>query len=388
MLLAPFLLLAPRANVSFYSRRVKKSDAAVSTRVRPYRYSGSTLHLLDQRRLPHERSWLSCRTAEETAEAIRSLAVRGAPLIGVAAALGLAAHARSLLASAGSSLDGGVLAGIALIGQARPTAVNLPWAMARMKSVWESSQGLPGPARVEALESEALTLASEDEAACSAIGENGADFLEALLGDRPSPWSVLTHCNAGALATAGIGTALGVIRALAARRDVAVYADETRPFWQGARLTAWELLEDGLSVTVVPDVAAASLIGGGRITAVIVGADRIAANGDTANKVGTYPVALACHRHEIPFLVAAPVSTLDLRTPSGREIPIEFRESSEVLFVDAPGAGRIAIAPDGAKAVYPAFDVTPNDLITGIVTERGVARPPFARDLGLFSGGR
>jgi methylthioribose-1-phosphate isomerase len=307
-------------------------------------------------------------------------------LIGVAAALGLAAHARTVLASSPDLLDQEVDAAANLIGQARPTAVNLPAAMTRMRTVWNETAGLPSADRVGALERSALALAREDEEACAAIGKNGADFLDVILAARTGPIGLLTHCNAGALATAGIGTALGVVRAMAARHEIAIFADETRPFWQGARLTAWELIEDGFPVTVIPDVAAASLLARGDIAAVIVGADRIAANGDTANKVGTYPLALACRRHAIPFLVAAPVTTLDPATPSGKEIPIEFREGSEVLLIETPGSVPIEIAPRGTKAIYPAFDVTPHDLIRAIVTERGVALPPFGPALARFSG--
>ncbi len=356
------------------------------TRVSPYRFETGCLWLLDQRRLPLEEIWIECRRAGETASAIRSLAVRGAPLIGVAAALGLAAAAHHALASEPALLDETVLNGMEILASARPTAVNLPAAMNRMRDVWAASSGLSASKRTAQLEHAALSMAEEDRNACAKIGFHGARFLETLLPDpQADPVHFLTHCNAGALATAGIGTALGIIRAVASSRPVAVFADETRPFFQGARLTAWELLSDGLPVTVLPDVAAASIIASGRVAAAIVGADRIAANGDTANKTGTYPLALVCHHHDVPFLVAAPTTTLDLSLASGAGIPIEMRDGKEVLEIPNPGeAEATRISHPDARALYPAFDVTPATFITAIVTERGVAHPPFRDDLLRF----
>ncbi|MDL1951404.1 S-methyl-5-thioribose-1-phosphate isomerase, partial [Acidobacteria bacterium ACD] len=315
---------------------------APTTRVLPYAPEPGSLSLLDQRRLPHEERWLRCTSAAEVAQAIRSLAVRGAPLIGVAAAWGVAVEGRRALAE-GRSLDEALARASDLLVAARPTAVNLPWAVARMRAVAAGTEGRPSIERVGALEEEAGRIAEEDRRACQVIGELGATWLQGRLVGRERA-TLLTHCNAGALATAGIGTALGVVRALAVRREVEVLADETRPFWQGARLTAWELLRDGIPVTLLPDVAAAGLIASGRVAAVVVGADRIAANGDTANKVGTYGLALACRAAGVPFLVAAPTSTLDPQVADGRSIPIEVRSVEEVLVLEGPGGEPIRFA--------------------------------------------
>ena len=358
-------------------------EPEVRTRVVPWEWTGEALRLLDQRRLPCVESWISCTSAAQTAEAIRDLAVRGAPLIGVAAAWGVVAEARAAARRPGVPLEAALEAAFATLVAARPTAVNLPAAVARMRRVAAASAGAPVGERLEALEAEAQRISEEDRLACLAIGRLGADWLGARIPAGKA--TLLTHCNAGALATAGIGTALGVVRALAARRPVAVLSDETRPFWQGARLTVWELMEDGIDVTLLPDVAAASLIASGRVAAAVVGADRIAANGDVANKVGTYGVALACRAHGVPFVVAAPVSTVDLATPTGRDIPIELRSGEEVLSIDLPGGGSVRLAPEGARALYPAFDVTPSQLVGAIVTERGVTSPPHAADLDRFA---
>jgi methylthioribose-1-phosphate isomerase len=297
-----------------------------------------------------------------------------------AAVAAVAAGART--GASGPGLDAVLEEAFATLVAARPTAVNLPAAVARMRRAAEASAGEPASRRLDLLEEEARRISDEDRAACLAIGRLGADWLEARI--PPGAATLLTHCNAGALATAGIGTALGVVRALAARRPVVVLSDETRPFWQGARLTAWELMADGLDVTLVPDVAAASLIASGRVAAAVVGADRIAANGDVANKVGTYGVALACRAHGVPFVVAAPVSTVDLATPTGREIPIEIRSGEEVLSIPVPG-GSVRVGPAGAKAFYPAFDVTPAALVDAIVTERGVSSPPHGAELARLA---
>ena len=316
-------------------------------------FEDGALHLLDQRRLPARAEIVAVRSARATADAIREMVVRGAPAIGCAAAYGMALAAR-----AGEDFE---TARQALL-ESRPTAVNLRWAVERL---WRVQ-----PRTFEALKAEADRVLAEDLAACRAIGRNGAALV-------PDGKGILTHCNAGGLATAGYGTALGVVRAaLEAGKRCGVFADETRPWLQGARLTAWELLQDGIPVTLLPDVAAASLLGSGRIGCVVVGADRIARNGDTANKVGTYPLALAAQAAEVPFFVAAPTSTVDLRARSGREIPIEQRSPSEVTHL----AGA-RVAAEGVEVFNPAFDVTPARYISAIVTERGVARAPFDQSL-------
>ena len=378
------------------------NETSLGTRVRPIDAASGRLRLLDQRRLPREEAWLDCDSADATAEAIRTLAVRGAPLIGVAAAWGLAVEARRLAEAGGASgpgrgsgsgpvgsraggagdLDAAWEAAADRLAAARPTAVNLRFAVERMRRAFGASAGAPAADRIALLEAEAARFEAEDRAACEAVGRHGAEWIASRLGGDPkAPLRVLTHCNAGALATAGIGTALGVVRALAAERPVAVFADETRPFWQGARLTAWELAKDGIDVTILPDVAAASVIASGRVSVAVVGADRIAANGDVANKVGTYGVALACRAHGVPFVVAAPRTTLDPACPSGRDIPIEWRDGAEVLLLDPSGESPLSVAPAGVPALYPAFDVTPAALVDAIVTEAGVSTAPHAEGL-------
>ncbi len=332
--------------------------------LRPVLYDEKTdaVRLLDQRRLPHAEEWLSLDTAEKVAEAIRSLAVRGAPAIGVAAAYAIACEARRG-ASPGRLREAGDL-----LVRARPTAVNLAWAVERMARCIGA-----GP---DAILTEAHAIRDEDEASCRRIGALGAPLI-------PPEARVLTHCNAGALATAGYGTALGVVRAaFEGGNRIEVYADETRPFLQGARLTAWELQRDGIPVTVITDGMAGWLMSRGEISCVVVGADRIAANGDVANKIGTYSLAVLASSHGIPFYVAAPWSTVDLATARGADIPIEERASEEVLTL-----GGLRIAPEGVPARYPAFDVTPASLVTAIITERGVARAPLGRSLALQAKG-
>jgi len=315
-----------------------------------------TVRLLDQRRLPEMEEWLELDGAEKVTAAIRSLAVRGAPAIGVAAAYAIACEARR---GAGPARLREVAE---MLVHARPTAVNLAWAVRRM------SRRLGLGAR-EILD-EAHAIRDEDEAGCRRIGALGAPLL-------PPGARVLTHCNAGALATAGYGTALGIVRAAReAGNAVQVLAGETRPFLQGARLTAWELQRDGIPVTVITDGMSGWLMARGEIACVVVGADRIAANGDVANKIGTYSLAVLAAHHNLPFYVAAPWSTVDLATSDGGAIPIEERDDAEVLNF----AGR-RIAPQGVPARYPAFDVTPAALVTAIVTERGVARPPYPESL-------
>jgi methylthioribose-1-phosphate isomerase len=350
----------------------------------PYAYRDGVLALLDQRRLPHEETVLECASALETAEAIRSLAVRGAPLIGVAAAYGMCVEARRVLSRSAEDLDAALEVAADRLASARPTAVNLAAAVERMRAVFRATAGGEAGVRARLLEAEADRIAEEDRAACAEIARRGAEWLRTRLGAGVP--TVLTHCNAGALATAGVGTALGVVRALAAAGPIRILADETRPFLQGARLTAWELVKDGLDVTLLPDVAAASLLARGKVQAVVVGADRIAASGDVANKVGTYGLALAARAHAVPFVVAAPWTTVDLATPDGSAIPIEERDGAEVVDLPLPHGGRVSIAPPGISALYPAFDVTPSALVDAIVTERGISEPPHAAALARLAG--
>lgn len=319
--------------------------------VRPIRFAGDALEVLDQTRLPTEERWLRLERPDQVVEAIRSLRVRGAPLLGVVGAYAL------VLAAGDADAVRRVAPSVA---SARPTAANLRWAVDRML---RRIEGVRGPVR-DALREEAERIRAEDEAACCAIGRHGA----ALLPDRSR---VLTHCNAGALATSGYGTALGVVyAAVEAGKRVEVFACETRPLLQGARLTAWELSRAGIAVTLLADAAAGALLRRGGIDAVIVGADRIAANGDTANKVGTYPLALLAREHGVPFRVAAPRSTIDPTCPDGARIPIEERSPDEVT----RGFG-VRTAPEGVCVFAPAFDVTPAPLIADLLTEAGVTRP-------------
>jgi methylthioribose-1-phosphate isomerase len=330
-------------------------------------WQGDHLALLDQRRLPGEEVYLACRTWPEVAEAIRSLAIRGAPAIGVAAAFGAVLAARASAAASGRALRADVEQALAGLGATRPTAVNLFWAIERVRRWLAAREEQPVAVLCAGLLAEAEAILEEDVATNRRLGAHGAGLV-------PDGARILTHCNAGGLATAGYGTALGVVRgAVEAGRRPFVWVDETRPVLQGARLTAWELAREGVPHTVIADVAAASLMARGEVDLVIVGADRIAANGDTANKIGTYGVAVLAHAHGIPFYVAAPFSTIDPTLPDGRGIPIEERDAREVREL----AGR-TIVPAGSPARNPAFDVTPARLITAIVTERGVLRPPFA----------
>ena len=338
-------------------------------------FSGGALRLLDQRKLPGSVEILEVRTAAETARAIRDMAVRGAPAIGCAAAYGLALGARE--AARSTDPEAAFADACELLLAARPTAVNLRWALDRLSRKRDElrARGDSHEAVADALLEDAHAVSAEDLAACKAIGRFGAELV-------PDGRGILTHCNAGGLATSGYGTALGVVRAaLESGKRCAVYADETRPWLQGARLTAWELLQDGVPVTLLPDVAAASLLASGRIGCVVVGADRIARNGDVANKVGTYPLALAAQAASVPFFVAAPTSTLDLRALTGSDIPIEERSAEEVTHL----AGT-RVAADGVSVFNPAFDVTPSRLIAAIVTERGVARAPYEASLATLCG--
>jgi methylthioribose-1-phosphate isomerase len=340
------------------------NDPTVTTRVTPYVLEEDAVRVLDQRFLPAQENWRVVRTAEEMADAIRTLAVRGAPLLGAMAAYGMWLGAVRARDGDRTHLDAAVAGARALLGRSRPTAVNLFHALERCDAALATAPGDP-EARVAALKACADGVARADREACRALALHGARHL-------PDEGGVLTHCNAGALATCGVGTALGVIRAaLALGKRLKVYADETRPLLQGARLTAWELMQDSIDVTILPDGAAAHLVWRGSIQAAVVGADRIARNGDVANKVGTSGVALACHRHGVPLWVAAPLTTVDPRTPDGRAIPIEERADDEVT---GPPGGP-PWAPTGVKVFNPAFDVTEASLVHGIITEVGVAQP-------------
>jgi methylthioribose-1-phosphate isomerase len=339
------------------------------------------VRMIDQTRLPGEEIYRTYSDYREVAEAIRSLVIRGAPAIGVAAAMGIAVGIQHSGAKNAAELRADFETIAETIAKTRPTAVNLFWAIKRMRAVFENSLSChhPDVQMVEivrvTLVDEAQRILTEDIAINEAMGRHGADLM-------PDSGTVLTHCNAGALATGGYGTALGVIRAaVGSGKKLHVFADETRPFLQGARLTAWELAKDQIPVTIITDSMAGHFLKSGAIRAVIVGADRIASNGDTANKIGTYGVAVLAHENGVPFYVAAPISTLDMNLATGDQIPIEERSSAEVTHL----AG-VAIGPQDVPARHPAFDVTPYRYITAIITERGVARPPFTRSLrALFA---
>jgi methylthioribose-1-phosphate isomerase len=323
------------------------------------------VRLLDQSRLPETVAFLDCRDVEAVASAIRDLKVRGAPAIGVTAAMGVALGAQVISATDYEPFAKELIGVCQRLAATRPTAVNLFWAIERMKQKLLASRGEPIAAIKAALLKESQAILEEDVALCKAMGRHGAELIQ-------RGQTILTHCNAGALATAGYGTALGVIRAAWEQgKQIQVIADETRPVLQGARLTAWELMQDNIPVTLITDNMAGSLMRQGKINLCIVGADRIAANGDVANKIGTYSVAVLAKAHGIPFYVAAPYSTIDLQTKSGADIPIEQRNAQEVTTIH----GSRPVAPTGVSVYNPAFDVTPAALITGIITERGVFTP-------------
>jgi methylthioribose-1-phosphate isomerase len=332
-------------------------------------WQDDTIVMVDQRKLPGQELYVRCRTTQEVAKAIRTMVIRGAPAIGVAAAMGIALGMKRSTAKGTKQYAVEFQKACDLMAATRPTAVNLFWAIDRMKKAF-SAGALAGESTDELsrrLAQEARAIHDEDVAGCKAMGRFGA----ALVSDGAR---LLTHCNAGALATAGYGSALGVIRAaVEAGKKIAVFADETRPFLQGARLTAWELVRDGIDTTVITESMAGPLMRAGEIDMVVVGADRIAANGDTANKIGTYTVAVLAHEHKIPFYVAAPLSTIDLSTADGDHIPIEERDQREVSHL-----GSSRLTPVGAHIRNPAFDVTPHRYITGIITERGIFRAPYA----------
>ena len=341
---------------------------------------GDVVVMIDQRKLPSQEVYVRCKTAVEVARAIKTMVIRGAPAIGVAAAWGIAIGMRRSAATGTQKFAAEFQKICDLMAATRPTAVNLFWAIERMRRCFAGAvqAGQSVDQIKDGLDREAQMIHDEDVASCRAMGAFGAEVV-------PADAHILTHCNAGALATAGYGTALGVIRgASEAGKSVAVFADETRPFLQGARLTAWELMRDGIDTTIITDNMTASLMGQGKVNFVVVGADRIAANGDTANKIGTYGVAVLAREHNIPFYVAAPLSTIDLRTPDGAHIPIEERNAREVTHV-----GASQVAPTGAKVWNPAFDVTPHRFIAGIITEKGICRAPYTETLkGAFEQGR
>ncbi len=335
-------------------------------------WQDSDIVMIDQRKLPAAEVYVTCRSVNEVAKAIKTMVIRGAPAIGVCAAMGLALGAARSKATGTKQFTTEFQRNCELLASTRPTAVNLFWAIERMKQSF--ADGALAGESVDQLKSRLRITADgihdDDVASCRAIGAHGAPLV-------PAEARILTHCNAGALATAGYGTALGVIRgAVEAGCKVSVLADETRPFLQGARLTAWELVKDGIDTTVITDNMAGAIMRQGGVDLVVVGADRIAANGDTANKIGTYTVAVLAQAHGIPFYVAAPWSTIDLATADGDAIPIEERDAREVTHV-----GSTQLAPEGASIRNPSFDVTPHQLITAIITDRGILRPPFIENL-------
>jgi methylthioribose-1-phosphate isomerase len=328
--------------------------------------------MIDQRKLPSQEIYVRCTTAAEVARAIKTMVIRGAPAIGVSAAMGIALGMRKSKATGTQKFAAEFQKTCDMMAATRPTAVNLFWAIERMKRTFGDAarSGDSVDQIKDKLDREAELIHDEDVASCRAMGAFGAEVV-------PADARILTHCNAGALATAGYGTALGVIRgAVESGKRVAVFADETRPFLQGARLSAWELVKDNIPTTVITDNMSAALMRQGKVDLVVVGADRIAANGDTANKIGTYGVAVLAREHRIPFFVAAPLSTIDLQTPDGSYIPIEERNPREVTHV-----GGAQLAPAGAMVWNPAFDVTPHEYIAGIITERGIMRAPYIESL-------
>jgi len=333
-------------------------------------WTDSGVRFIDQTKLPAEESYVTCKTYVQVADVIRNMVVRGAPAIGVSAAMGIALGVKNSKAETLGALKQELDEICELMSKTRPTAVNLFWAIGRMRDKFEVLRVRPLPQIKQALIEEAQRMHAEDIAANRAMGKHGATLM-------PASGGVLTHCNAGALATCGYGTALGVIRAAVEQgKQINVYADETRPFLQGSRLTAWELMKDGIPTTVISDNMAGAMMKQGKISAIVVGADRIAANGDVANKIGTYTVAVLAKEHGIPFYVAAPFSTVDMETPDGSGIPIEERDRKEITHI----AGR-QMAPEGVNVENPAFDVTPAKYVTAIVTERGIARAPYVESL-------
>ncbi len=356
----------------------KQKECFQNKMIKTVEWTSEGVRMLDQRLLPTEEKYLMLRSYDEVAEAIQKMVVRGAPAIGVSAAMGLALGASQSVGMSVSDLEDDFTYMSEVMGRARPTAVNLFWAIKRMRARFDLEKEKTKDVKSikASLVDEARKIFAEDLAANRAIGRFGADLVK-------DGATILTHCNAGALATAGdYGTALGVVRgARDAGKRVAVIADETRPFLQGLRLTAWELAKDNIPVTVITDNMAGHIMKSGKVDIVIVGADRIAANGDTANKIGTYMVAVLANKHNIPFYVAAPISTLDLTLATGESIPIEERDGKEITHI-----GGSQMGPEGLKVENPAFDVTPNDLIAAIITDRGIARAPFESSLRELAG--
>jgi len=355
---------------------VAPAKIAHADSIRTVEWHDGVVVMIDQRRLPLEEVYVRCQTWEEVADAICTMTIRGAPALGVAAGMGMALAARAALrASAGEPARFRALLQDASKGlfETRPTAYNLPWALKEMERIWSRADLSPAETTAE-MERRAVEIYEDDLAYCRAIGEYGAGLIKE---EQPV---ILTHCNAGALATAGYGTALGVIRSVHARNPgLRVLADETRPLLQGARLTAWELAREGISVELITDNMAGHFMSRGLITHVVVGADRITANGDVANKIGTYTISVLAREHGIPFYVAAPFSTVDRALADGRGIPIEERDASEVT-----GFGGLRWAPVGVRVRNPAFDVTPAANVSAIITERGVAFPPYGESLREF----
>jgi methylthioribose-1-phosphate isomerase len=335
--------------------------------VKTIEWRADAVRMIDQRLLPGREVVRTYRDYRGVAKAIRTMVIRGAPAIGVAAAMGVALGIRG---TAGQRARKRFAAVAKTLRATRPTAVNLAWAIERMGRVLEENLALDADGLFRQMRAEAIAIYNEDLAINRALGRFGADLI-------PNPATILTHCNAGALATAGYGTALGVVRAAREQgKKVSVFADETRPFLQGSRLTAWELHKDRIPVTIIADNMAATVLTKKKVDCVIVGTDRTAANGDVANKIGTYPLAVMAHRHGVPFYVAAPLSSIDLECPSGAAIPIEERSGSELTQI-----GGKPITPRGVQTFNPAFDVTPAELVTAIITERGIAYPPYTESI-------
>ena len=338
--------------------------------VKTIEYIDGVVRMIDQTRLPLEKVFVDCKSVEEVGHAIKTMIIRGAPAIGVAAAMGVSLAAESIDADSFEKFFTELKIKCNELAKSRPTAVNLFWAIERMKKVAKDNSNLSLPDLKARLKKESIDILDEDIAANKNIGGHGQTLVQ-------DGNSILTHCNAGALATAGFGTALGVIRASVNEgKNISVFANETRPFLQGSRLTAWELKEDNIPVTVITDNMCGHIMKNKRIDLVVVGADRIAANGDVANKIGTYMVAVLARENNIPFYVAAPISTLDLSITSGEDIPIEERSGDEVLSISGK-----RIAPEGVSAAHPAFDITPNHLITAIITDKGIAKNPYTENL-------
>lgn len=333
-------------------------------------YTNGVVKMIDQTRLPLEKVYVDCHTIEEVGHAIKSMIIRGAPAIGVAAAMGISLGAEAIEAADFDSFYSQLSAKCDELAKSRPTAVNLAWGIERMKQVARNNRTLDIPSLKKRLKEEAVKICDEDIAVNQSIGSHGQTLIK-------NGATVLTHCNAGALATAGFGTALGVVRAAVnSGKNIRVLANETRPFLQGARLTVWELKEDKIPVKLITDSMCGYFMKKNDVDVVVVGADRIAANGDVANKIGTYMVAVLARQHQIPFYVAAPISTLDLSLDSGDKIPIEERSANEVAKINDK-----RITPEGTEIAHPAFDITPHELVTAIITERGVAEPPFTESL-------